>query len=117
MFKIKHDGFRALAVIQNGTCVLYSRNGNRFGPFNELARAVSQECQADNAILDGEIVCLDPKDGRSIFADLMFHRAEPYFYAFDALMLEGQDLRDRPLIEWKQLLKAIMPDIPSRCCM
>jgi len=52
-----------VAVIENGTCQLYSRNGNRFRQFKELARAVSQECQADNAILDGEIVCLDAKDG------------------------------------------------------
>jgi bifunctional non-homologous end joining protein LigD len=114
VFEIKHDGFRAVAVIKNGTGQLYSRNGNRFGRFNELARAATQECQADNATLDGEIVCLDPKDGRSIFADLMFHRTEPYFYAFDLITVEGQDLRERPLIERKQWLKAIMPDIPSR---
>jgi bifunctional non-homologous end joining protein LigD len=114
LFEIKHDGFRALAVMENGTCELYSRNGNRFWRFNELARALRQDCQADNAILDGEIVCLDPKDGRSLFADLMFHRTEPSFYAFDVLTVEGQDLRDRPLIERKQWLKAIMPDIPSR---
>jgi bifunctional non-homologous end joining protein LigD len=74
LFEIKHDGFRAVAVIENGTCALYSRNGNRFGRFNELARALTDECQADNAILDGEIVCLDPKDGRSLFEDLMFQR-------------------------------------------
>jgi ATP-dependent DNA ligase len=30
------------------------------------------------------------------------------------LTVEGQDLRDRPLNERKQWLKAIMPDIPAR---
>ena len=40
----------------------------------------------DNAILDGEIVCLDDA-GRSLFYDLMFHRGEPYLYAFDLVYL------------------------------
>jgi hypothetical protein len=35
------------------------------------------------------LVCLDPKDGRSVFAELFDHRTEPHFYAFDLLLLEG----------------------------
>src|SRR6266851_8193936 len=35
-------------------------------------------------VLDGEIVCLD-KRGRPQFRDLLFHRGEPCFYAFDLL--------------------------------
>jgi ATP-dependent DNA ligase len=36
-------------------------------------------------VLDGEIVCLD-KRGKPQFRDLLFHRGEPWFYAFDLLM-------------------------------
>src|SRR5688500_5698330 len=82
---------------------------------NWRGRSVTS-AKPDNAILDGEIVCLDPKGGRSIFEDLMFRRTEPYFYAFDVLTEEGQALRDRPLIERQHCLKAIMPDIPARFC-
>jgi bifunctional non-homologous end joining protein LigD len=28
LFELKHDGFRALAFVQNGGCRLVSRNGN-----------------------------------------------------------------------------------------
>jgi ATP-dependent DNA ligase len=43
-------------------------------------------------ILDDEIVCVDPK-GRPQFNDLLFHRGEPRFFAFDLLHLDGKDLR------------------------
>ena len=66
-----------------------------------------------SAVLDGEIVCLD-RDGRSNFYNLMFRRDWPYFYAFDVLSIEGEDLRDRPLVERKCRLRAIMPRIDSR---
>jgi ATP-dependent DNA ligase len=46
-------------------------------------------------VLDGEIVCLDP-DGRSNFSNLLFRRDWPYFFAFDLLSVEGEDLRERP---------------------
>lgn len=75
----------------------------------ELAHAV----RCDSAVLDGEIVCLEP-DGRSHFYKLMFRREWPHFMAFDLLWLNGKDLRDRPLLERKRRLARIMPRIPSR---
>jgi bifunctional non-homologous end joining protein LigD len=35
------------------------------------------------------------------------------FYAFDLLWLDGEDLRSRPLIERKRLLREIVPEQPS----
>ena len=66
-----------------------------------------------NAILDGELLCLDDQ-GRSQFYDLMFHRGEPLFYAFDLLWLDGVDLRDLPLVERKAKLRELVPSPPSR---
>jgi len=71
---------------------------------DEVARVI----RARRAILDGEIVCLRP-DGLSDFYSLMFRRAQPYFYAFDLLELDGADLRARPLIERKRRLAEIIP--------
>ena len=48
---------------------LLSRNGNRLKRFARLESALAAELRAIDVILDGEIVCLDPKDGRSVFAD------------------------------------------------
>jgi bifunctional non-homologous end joining protein LigD len=54
------------------------------------------------AVLDGEIVCLD-SNGRPQFYDLLRRRSEPVFYAFDLLWLDGEDLRTRPLVDRKRL--------------
>ena len=45
----------------------------------------------EERVLDGEIVCLD-KRGRPQFRDLLFHRGEPCFFAFDLLMCDGKDI-------------------------
>ena len=44
----------------------------------------------------------------------MSRRDWPYFYAFDVLSIDGEDLRARPLVERKRRLRAIMPRIDSR---
>jgi len=61
-----------------------------------------------NAILDGEVVCLD-HDGRPLFNPLLYRRSEPCFVAFDCLWLDGRDLRRLPLIERKRVLRRIVP--------
>ena len=63
-------------------------------------------------MLDGEIVCLD-KRGRPQFRDLLFHRAEPCFYAFDLLMCDGKDLRSERLTDRKQELRRLMSKVPA----
>jgi bifunctional non-homologous end joining protein LigD len=66
-----------------------------------------------SAVLDGEIVCLQP-DGRSHFYNLMFRREWPYFMAFDVLSINGRDVRQKPHRERKRLLAGIMPLVESR---
>ena len=89
LFELKHDGFRALAFIQNGRCRIVSRNGNEFNGFAALGSCLPKELNAKAAVLDGEIVCLDSK-GRSQFNELLFKRGKPHFYAFDLLWCDGR---------------------------
>lgn len=65
------------------------------------------EVNGTSAVLDGEIVCLDP-DGKSQFRDLLFRRSEPRFIAFDLLWLNGEDLRYLPLIDRKLRLRTVV---------
>jgi bifunctional non-homologous end joining protein LigD len=104
LFELKLDGFRALAFMEDGNCELVSRNGNTFASFRDLASQLPAGFRGDNGILDGEIVCLDG-DGYPQFEDLMFRRGELFFMAFDLLWLNGADLRQRPLMERKRLLR------------
>jgi bifunctional non-homologous end joining protein LigD len=60
-----------------------------------------------NAVLDGEIVCLD-SEGRSIFDDLLYRRGFPVFYAFDLIYLDDRDRRQLPLVERKRKLREVM---------
>jgi bifunctional non-homologous end joining protein LigD len=59
-------------------------------------------------VLDGELVCLRA-DGRPNFMALLGRQAPAYFCAFDLLALDGEDLRDRPLLERKRRLRRIVP--------
>jgi bifunctional non-homologous end joining protein LigD len=107
------DGFRAMAYIDEDQTSLVSRRGNVYKSFPGLCATIhiDLDCQA---VLDGEIVCLD-SEGRSQFYKLLRRRGrgEPVFYAFDVLWLDGEDLRSRPLIERKRLLRSIVPEQPS----
>lgn len=92
IFELKHDGFRALAYIEDGRCRLVSRNGHTFKGFHALCSGIVGNLAVHQAIIDGEICCLG-KDGRSLFNMLLFRRGVPYFYAFDLIRLNGRDLR------------------------
>jgi bifunctional non-homologous end joining protein LigD len=113
LFELKMDGFRALAHVGADETRLVSRRGSVYKSFAELAAAIHIEldCQA---VLDGEIVILDD-EGRPQFHELLRRRGcrAPVFYAFDLLWLNGEDLRARPLIERKTLLRRVIPPQPS----
>jgi bifunctional non-homologous end joining protein LigD len=113
LFELKHDGFRAIADVSGHTCTFTPRNGHTLTKFKLLAEEIAHSVRATNAVIDGEIVCLDP-DGRSNFHKLLFRRDWPYFYAFDLLAMDGEDLRDRPLLERKRRLRTVMPKMDSR---
>ncbi len=63
--------------------------------------------ELQSAVIDGELVCLD-EIGRSQFDRLLFRRGDPFFYAFDLLWLNGEDLRGLPLIERKMRLRFLV---------
>ena len=48
-----------------------------------------------------------------MFYELMRRRGPFCFYAFDLLWLDGSDLRARPLIERKSLLRKPLPRAPN----
>jgi len=114
LFELKHDGFRALAHIWDGKCELVSRKRNAYKSFQDLRDNLTK-LKVQNAVIDGELVCLD-SEGRSIFDELLFRRGYPVFYAFDLLYLNGRDLRQLPLLERKEKLRQLieksgLPDV------
>jgi bifunctional non-homologous end joining protein LigD len=100
LYEIKHDGFRALALIDRGHCWFVSRRKHKFHGFRELAAALVREVNAEVAVLDGELAVPD-QTGRTVFASMMKRRQQARFYAFDLLYLNGEDLRQLPLAHTK----------------
>lgn len=110
VFELKHDGFRAVAYLERGRpAQLVSRTEYIYRAFAPLSDALAAELAGRDAILDGELVCLDA-DGRSWFEPLLYRREQPVFYAFDLLWLDGVDLRARPLLERKARLRNLVPE-------
>ncbi len=108
IFELKHDGFRALAYLDGEDVRLVSRTRHEFRQFDALRKTLAGELDARDAIVDGEVVVLDD-DGRSVFNDLMRRKGHPCFVAFDLPWVNGEDLRDLPLLERKRRLRAIVP--------
>ena len=103
-----------MEIIWDGNCELISRKRNAYKSFQDLRDSVAK-LKVQNAVIDGELVCLDA-EGRSIFNELLFRRGCPIFYAFDLLYLNNRDLRQLPLIERKEKLrtlieKSALPDV------
>lgn len=112
IYEVKFDGFRALALKNGDEVRLLSRNEKDFsGKFPEIVQAIGS-LKIDDAILDGEIVALDPK-GISSFQLLQAYevgekRPPIFFYAFDLLRLKGKDLRGQKLAQRKAQLEQIL---------
>ncbi len=119
LYEHKFDGERCLAFKKNGIVKLMSRNDNVMNTsYPELATALKNQ-NADNFIIDGEIVSLD-KAGLSDF-ELLQQRINlqknvnsqqkkvPITYCiFDVMYVSGYDVRQLPLTERKQILKKLL---------
>lgn len=107
-FEFKYDGFRGLMYMEERRCRVISRQGKELRRFAELAKSIFRELGVHNAILDGEVIVSD-ETGRPIFYDLLRHRGEPTYIAFDMLWLNGVDLRPLPLVERRARLHQVIP--------
>lgn len=120
IYEPKLDGIRSLVYAEGGDVRLLSRNRLPLdAAYPELVDALALAVRGD-AVLDGEIVAIDPRRGLSSFAllqqrsqlrDAARARAsgvEVKIYLFDCLFYEGIDLTELPLIERKSVLRDVV---------
>jgi DNA ligase D-like protein (predicted ligase) len=118
LFEVKWDGFRALAFVADGRYRLLSRRRTDFTQsYPELGFLADL---APGTVLDGELVLL--VDGKPDFesmlrrqqvrGDLAVQRAaasDPVTYiVFDLLYEDGTPIVDRPLVERRERLRALV---------
>lgn len=115
IFEVKLDGYRAIAEIQQGAVSLYSRNDL---PFTLKFPSIVSDLETigHDAVLDGELVALDD-NGRSDFQLLQNYSRHGMgtiaYFVFDLLYLDGRDLRRHTLLERKNMLRSMLPELDS----
>ncbi len=106
IFERKLDGIRCLAYRDGGGVELLSRNDLSLnGRFPEVAEALGRQAAA-RFVVDGEVVAF--AGSRTSFARLADRRhghVRVYYYVFDVLWVDGRDVRERPLMARKGLLR------------
>ncbi len=114
LVEVKWDGFRTQALVRAGRTELRSRRGVDAGAWFPRLRGASDWIDAEEALVDGEVVALDTA-GRPDFSLLQERMNDPrggvVLVAFDLLHLDGWSLLDVPLEARKALLASrLRPD-------
>lgn len=113
LHEVKFDGYRTQARIEGGEVKLLTRTGldwtRRFG---KAIAAAFAALPCETALIDGEVVVLGAT-GISSFSHLQEALSEGrtagmVYFAFDLLHLDGEDLRDDPLLARKERLAALL---------
>ena len=118
IFERKFDGERCLPFRDGDHLRLMTRNQQQVtGTYPEIAEALRAQAATD-FIVDGEVVAFDGDE--TSFSRLQHRlgvrdpspalRAEvpAYIYLFDVLWADGRDVRSRPLLERKQVLRDLL---------
>jgi ATP-dependent DNA ligase len=112
LHEIKYDGYSMHARLDRGAVKLLTRTGLDWThKYPAIAKAVA-DLNARQAYLDGELCGVGP-DGITAFNIVQLasdsgNAAALVFFLFDLLYLDREDLRERPLIERKERLKALL---------
>ena len=118
LYERKFDGERCLAYRDGGRLRLMTRNQKQVsGTYPELADALAAQDHGD-FIVDGEVVAFDGEEtsfsllqqrlGQHSPGAELVRRVPVFFYLFDVLWADGQDVRARPLLERKEVLRDII---------
>jgi len=110
IYEEKFDGIRCIAIKSNNKVSLFSRNHKSLNKdFPDIVDALEKKKTKDY-VVDGEVVAFEGKV--TSFSKLQRRKMEKmkiFYYLFDMLHWDKEDLRKLPLIERKKLLKSHFP--------
>jgi bifunctional non-homologous end joining protein LigD len=99
--EIKHDGYRAICLVDQGKVRIYTRRGHDWSARMPNIAAALAGLRLRSALIDGEAI-MTGEDGVSDFFALhaaLAMRSAPHatLMALDILHLDGEDIRQTPL--------------------
>jgi len=120
VFEPKFDGHRVILSVSSKETRLFTDGGKECTKqYPELLHVPL----ADEAVLDGEVYCIDPATGHSDYEGIMERlrmksKKKTGFYAsrkparvavWDILYYRGRDLRHLPLMKRRSILESVLP--------
>lgn len=102
----KYDGVRCIAIVQNNTAILYSRNGKVFPNFPHIEAALSKP-EFNNMVFDGEIMSENFQAlMKQVYRKTDVDTSDAYMALFDVLdLLEFNEGKGKcNTVERKQIL-------------
>jgi len=122
LHEVKFDGYRIQAQIAGTEVRLLTRTGLDWtGKFDGEIVAALGRLKCSDAILDGEVVVL-ADNGVSSFSHLQAALSEGrrhamIYYVFDLMRLDGEDVREEPLVERKERLHELIGEQPEKSAL
>ena len=131
VFEVKWDGVRSILFFHKtkGILEMQSRNGksitHRYPEIVNALKSISSAIKCkESAILDGEIVVSDKKNGIPNFQDhqrrmnidnikeieILSRQIPATYYFFDILYLDGKNLQSLPFLERRRILSEIIEE-------
>jgi bifunctional non-homologous end joining protein LigD len=108
IMELKFDGYRAILHIDARTAYFVSRRKRVMAEYDLLAQRIRRELRVRKAIIDGELVALDPETGYSDRSRLKQRTAILAFMAFDLIRHNKLELVGKPLSERRQCLEQLV---------
>ncbi len=118
LYELKYDGYRIIAFVEGNRVRLITRNGHDFtNRFRTIASSLLDLAGGRAMVLDGEMTVTD-ESGKTDFQALQNFMKKTQaqnltYIIFDLLALDGNDLREQPLIQRKNALFDLMKDTPK----
>ena len=118
LYEFKYDGYRIVSYIENNKARLLTRNGFDYADkFGNVTESLINFADGRAMVFDGEMAVIDAT-GRTDFQALQNYLKNPQgknltYIVFDLLALDGIDLRNKPLIERKSKLEALLINAPG----
>lgn len=118
LYEMKYDGYRILAFVEGNSAKLITRNGNDYtNRFYSVANSLIDLSAGRAMVLDGEMTIID-KSGKTDFQALQNYIKRPKgqnltYIVFDLISIDGEDIRNKPLFERKEILEALIKDSPE----